>query len=772
LKVEFPQRLRASSRLLLFAAGVSWAGSAMAFQPFTVHDIRAEGLQRLDLGTVLTYLPLSTGDRLNTTTAQQAIRALYASGLFQNVELLEGRDNTLIVKVKERPQIADFSIKGNEKIGGDKLKKSLKNVGLTKGALFKRDLLDQFVQELRSQYYANGYYAVDLKTTVTPLANNRIDVKVRVGEGEPAHIRSINILGNTVFSEQTLLDQLKLQKENHWNPFQSSDHYSREELVGDLETLQSYYQDRGYLTFNVAGVQVALSPDKKSVYITIEVTEGKRYHVSGFRFSGHTILNTKFLSSLVLTHKGDTFSRKQATQTSDRIEGALSDIGYAFAKVEPVPIVNKAKREVEINYQVDPGPRVYVRHVKFDGAGNTNDYVFRREMRQLEAAPFSKAAVERSRIRLQRLPFIQSAAVKTTRVPGTKDQVDVTYSLTQRAPGSIQFGIGYSGAQGFLISGSVTHTNFLGTGNQLSLTAQDSQIARQYSFSWTNPYFTPDGISQTASVSYLQSSGLILNSSGFNTNTLSGSLLYGIPLSEYSTLQLGGSVGETSVSTFPTFSSNQILQFVINNGTLFHTYKLKTGIVRDTRNRTFFATRGLLDSLRVDVAIPGSTLEYYSANFEHEEYFPLLFHTFIQSDVNIGYVGSIGSSRDVPPWEHLFAGGPQSVRGFRTGYLGPLDSLQNPYGGRLLTTAQNLLVIPLPIPTDQKTTRFGVFFDIGNAFAQANDFRFGQLRQSTGIALQWFTPIIGLLNLSYAFPLKTQPGDQISRFQITFGSTF
>lgn len=768
--------LLASSRvrrlLLVLAFGLLWQSAAWAFQPFTIRAIKAEGLQRLELGTVLTYLPLSVGDQLNDLTARQAIRSLYKSGLFSDVELLKGSDDTLIIKVKERPQIADFSIKGNEKVGGDKLKDSLKQVGLTKGALFKRDLLDQLTHELRSQYYANGYYAVDIKTTVDKLPNNRVDIKVRVGEGEPAKIKQINILGNVAFSESTLLGQFKLKPENGWNPFQTSDHYSREQLSGDLEALQSFYQDRGYLKFSISSVEVALSPDFKDVYITVNIDEGDKYKVKGFKFTGDTVLNTDFLAKLVSTKPGQEFSRKEATDTANRIESALSDIGYAFAKVTPVPEIDEARKEVTINYAVQPGHRVYVRHITFSGYGDTQDSTLRREMRQLEAAPFSKSAVERSRVRLQRLPFVEEAKVKTTPVPGSPDQVDVNYDLKLRAPGSIQFGVGYSGFYGFLISGSITHTNFLGTGNTVSLTAQNSQVQRQFDLSWTDPYFTADGISQTVNLEYTHSKGVIRFSSGFDTNTIGGSLVYGLPLSEYTTWSLGGGISRTAVTTFPAFSSDQILDFVLHNGTLFNEYTFKTGIARDTRNRTFFATRGMLDRLQLNLQVPGSDLEYYTANFQHEQYIPFLFKTFFQFNGNIGYVDTYGKTQGVPPYENFFGGGPGSVRGFKTGYLGPLDSNGFPFGGRLLTTAQTLLVIPLPLPTDQKTTRFGVFYDIGNVFATPGQFSFGQLRQSTGIAVQWFTPIIGLLNLSYAFPIKKEPGDVIERFQITFGTGF
>ncbi|HEU0197354.1 MAG TPA: outer membrane protein assembly factor BamA [Nevskiaceae bacterium] len=756
---------------LVFCVALLWQSAAWAFQPFPVHAIRAEGLQRLDLGTVLTYLPVSVGDTMNDALAQQSIHALYASGLFENVTLLEQGD-TLVVRVKERPQIAEFKIKGNKKIGGDQLKKSLKEIGLTKGELFKRDLLDQLTQELRQQYYANGYYDVLIDTKVEKLPNNRVSIHIQVGEGSPATIKEIHIVGNAVFAESTLLDQLKLKRKNGWNPFQSSDHYSRQTMVGDLEALSSYYMNRGYLKFTIPSVQVALTPNKKHVYITINVDEGKVYKVSGYHFSGTTVFNSAFLDKLVSTHKGDTFSLKNATDSADRIESTLADIGYAFAKVTPRPQLDAAKRLVAIDYDVEPGQRVYVRHINFSGYGNTNDTTFRREMRQLEAAPFSKAAVERSRVRIARLPFVESVTVNTKRVPGSNDLVDVDYDVKQRQPGSIQLGVGYSGFEGFLISAGITHTNLFGTGDSLSLNAQNSVVERAVSLSFTNPYFTKDGISQTADLFFRRDKGVIRFESGFDTNTLGGDLIYGIPLSEFTSLRLGVGAAETSVTTFPAYSSNEILKFVLDNGSKFDAYSLKTGISRDTRNKTFFATRGMLDQVNLDINGPGSDLTYYTLTVNHLQYIPLPFKFFVRFNGNVGYIHSYGGTNAVPPWENFFAGGPGTVRGFKAGYLGPTDSNGYPFGGTFRTTAQTELVLPIPLISNNTTTRTSLFFDIGNVFAEPRDFSVGDLRQAVGVDFKWFTPIVGVLDLSLGFPVSDKPGDRREIFQFTLGNGF
>lgn len=754
---------------LTAAVALLLAGQAFAFDAFTIKEIRAKGLERLDIGTVLTYLPLSVGDELNDSTSRQAIRSLYATGLFQDVQL-EREGQALVIVVKERPAITTFKIEGNEKIGGDELKKSLKDLGMADGELFKRELLDQVEQELRRQYYANGYYDVAIATKVTDESNNRVTVNIKVTEGKVTKIKDINLIGNKAFKTADLLAQFKLERTN-WMPFQKTDRYSKQQLGGDLEALQSYYQDRGYLKFDVRSVQVALTPDKESIYVTVNVDEGSIYKVKDHKFSGETVLNETFLNVLLSTPNGSTFSRKEATESSNRIEAALSDIGYAFAKVTPIPDVDEDKKQITINYYIEPGKRAYVRRINFSGYGTTNDETLRREMRQLEAAPFSKSAVERSRVRLTRLPFVEEAEVETKPVPGSDDLVDIAFKIKERAPGSVQFGVGFSGSQGFLINGSLTHTNFLGTGDRVELAVDHNAVSKSVNLSLTNPYFTADGISQTVGMTYRNSKSVIRYASGFNSNVLSANLTYGIPLSEFAALRLGGAVEETALDTFAT-SSDQINQFVHESGTLFTEFKLRTGISRDTRNRTFFANYGSLHEFNLDIAVPGSSIKYYTMSYRAQAYQPLLWKFLLEANGSVGYVNTFAGSHNVPPYENFFAGGSRTVRGYRDGELGPRDSYNNPYGGKFRTTAQMNMIIPMPIETDGKSTRMALFYDLGNVFAERNDFTVSQLRHTAGLDFQWFTPFLGLLDLSYAFPLNEKTGDRIERFQINFGTGF
>jgi outer membrane protein insertion porin family len=394
-------------------------------------------------------------------------------------------------------------------------------------------------------------------------------------------------------------------------------------------------------------------------------------------------------------------------------------------------------------------------------------------MRQLEAAPFSKSAVERSRVRVARLPYMEEAEVETQPVAGTDDLVDIQFRVKERPPGSVQFGVGYSGASGFLITGQVTHTNFLGSGNRIDASIENNTIARAVNLGWTDPYFTEDGISQSISLFYRESESVIRFSSGFNSNILGANLTYGIPLSEFIALRAGVGIEEVALETFPGTTSDEVLEFVVRNGTRYSTYEVRTGISYDSRNRTFFATRGALHALSVDIAVPGSDIEYFNASYRGQYYQPLPFKFVLELSGAVGYVDGYGKNSDVPPYENFFAGGPRTVRGYRDGSLGPLDTpFGNPFGGKLRTTLQSELIIPLPIESDGRSTRLSGFFDVGNVFAEPGDFEFAQLRQSAGVAFSWFTPFLGLLQMSYAFPLNEEEADRTDRFQITFGSGF
>lgn len=775
---------RALGVLLLFYAMCAWAQS----YDFQIADIQVHGVQRLEPGTVLTYLPVSVGDQMTQARAQQSIRALYETGLFRNVTL-DRKGNTLIVDVKERPEIARFTLKGNKAIGGKKLKKALKEQGIAQGKLFKRSLIDQLQQELRRQYYSNGYYSVKVHTKVTQLGNNQVAVDIRVKEGPIASIKQINIIGNKKFSDAQLKSVFKLKAHEPFydHPltfWKHPDRYSREKLLGDLEALNTYYQNRGYIKFNVSSIQVSLSPDKRSVFLTINVDEGAQYTISGFKFAGDMIVPQATLQRLVSVKKGQVFSRSEVDKSSDRISSGLADFGYAFANVDPLTKIDDKNKTIDLTFFINPGKRAYVRQIVFSGNEKTNDKTLRREMRQFEGAPYSRRAVQRSRTRLARLPFIQDVKVKTQKVPGSKDLVDVDYDVQERAAGKLQFGVGFSGAQGFLINGSVSHSNFRGTGDQVSLSAQTNSYAKEVSGSFTNPYFTPDGVSRTISGFYRKTSSLIRIGSSFNLDSYGGAVTFNFPVTEYSTIRAGiGAQSNTITSNIDQNGhravSKQVADFVRKNGRQATTYELQTGWQRDTRNKTFFATRGSNTQFKFNIKGPGSTLEYYEASLEHQRYFrvgswiPGLSDKVVLSmDGRVAQTAIWGKGSEVPPYDKLFAGGAQSVRGFASGGLGPHDSFDNPYGGQFLTTLQTDLVIPTFLKSDDKSTRLSLFYDMGNVYARAGDFKLSGLRSSAGIAFDWFTPFFGLLRVSYAAYVNAKPQDNVKRFQFSFGVGF
>lgn len=771
---------RALAVLLLF-----YAASASAQYDFRVDDVRVSGVQRLEAGTVLTYLPLSVGDRLTQARAQQAIRALYDTGLFENVAL-ERDGNTLVVAVVERPEVARFTIEGNKQIGGDELKESLEQQGLAQGELYKRSLVDQLEQELRRQYYANGYYSVAIDTQVTELDNNRVAIDIQVQEGPVASIKDINIIGNENFADDELKDVFELESSSpfYTRPFsfwRSPDRYSREKLLGDLESLNSFYQNRGYIRFNVSSIQVSLSPDKRDIFLTVNVDEGAQYTINDYQFAGEMIVPETSLQRLVIIEDGETFSRREVDASANAISSGLADFGYAFADVDPLTRVNDDDKTVDLTFFIDPGKRAYVRQIAFSGNEKTNDETLRREMRQFEGAPFSRRGVERSRTRLARLPFVQDVQVNTEKVAGSEDMVDVQYDITERAAGTLQFGVGFSDAQGFLINGSVSHSNFRGTGNRVSLRAETNDFARSVGASWTDPYFTDEGVSRTISGFYRDTDQLIRVGSGFDLNSVGGAVTFGLPISEYSQLRAGLGVERNEINSAINRDgeerlSDELREYIDENGRSATTYELQTGWQRDTRNRSFFATRGSNTELELNIKGPGSDLEYYDASIEHTRYFRIgSWLPFLSDKIVLSTEGRIaqtdiwGTGEDVPPYDNFFAGGSRSVRGFSNGGLGPRDSFDNPFGGQFLTTLQNELVIPTFLESDNKSTRLSVFYDIGNVYEQASDFNGGELRSSAGVAFSWFTPFFGLLRVSYAAYVDEQPGDDVDRFQFSFG---
>ncbi len=776
---------------------------------FTVGDIRIEGLQRISEGTVFNYLPVNIGDRLDQRRIEESLRALYATGFFRDVELR--RDGgTLLVVVQERPSIESFTIEGNKDIKTEDLEKSLRNVGLARGKTFNQSTLDEVERFLTDQYYSRGKYGVRVDTRVEEVPGNRVKIAIDIAEGKRSKIRQINIVGNQSFDDELLLDQFKLHTPNWLSWYRQDDRYSREELSGDIEKLRSFYLDRGYANVDVESTQVAIAPDKDDIFITMNVKEGEVFRISDVKIAGNLVVPEAELRALVQVRRGDVYSRRMVTATTELMALRLGQDGYAFAKIDPVPQVDPESKEIAITFLVEPGNRAYVRRINFSGSTGINDDVLRREMRQMEGGYLSNAAVERSKQRLQRLPFIEKVEVETTPVPGTPDLVDVDFQITEGLPGQFSGGIGYSESQSVLLNGSFVHSNFMGTGNRVAAEANAGQYSKIFSLSHTDPYTTVDGVSRTLSATYRTISQFTSASSDFETETGTLAVDYGWPITEFQSLRLGLSAQRSDLFTDPNSSAREAVEWVKNNGdtytetinagippvgytyygTKFDTFELTLGWGFDSRNRTIFADRGARHRVSLGYTIPGSDVEFYSLNYDYLQFIPVSRLFTLMLNTELGYGMDIGDTTSIPPYRNFFAGGPESVRGYRDARLGPKDSFGNPYGGNLKVTSQVELLLPMPEKW-RNTARFSAFFDIGNVFSTGHvdfvgrdgvtpveyEFAFDKLRYSTGLAVQWMAPL-GVFRFSYALPLNDEKGDQVhygdetEGFQFSIGQAF
>jgi outer membrane protein insertion porin family len=810
-----------SSLLALVAAlGVLPLATPVAAQTstgadaFRVDNIRVEGLQRVSEGTVYNYLPVNIGDRLTPQRTREAIRALYDTGFFRDVELR--RDGgTLVVAVLERPTIESFEIKGNKDIKTEDLSKSLRNVGLANGKTFDRSVLDEVKQYLTDQYFSRGKYAVRVDTRVDDLPDNRVRVNIDIKEGKRAKIRQINVVGNETFTEDEILEDFELKTPNWLSWYRQDDRYSRESLQGDLEKLRSYYMDRGYANFDIDSTQVAIAPEKDDIFVTVNITEGEVFKISDVKLAGTFVVSEAELRNYVLVKPGDTFSKKQITTTQEFIQNRLGLEGYAFAKVDPVPTPDPKTGEVALTFFVDPGNRVYVRQILFNGVTKINDDVLRREMRQLEGAWLSNVLLERSKQRLQRLPFIEKVESETKPVAGSADLVDVEFEIKEGPSAQLGGGIGYSESQSFILNGNYADSNFLGSGERISLDLNSGRYSKVYGFSHTDPYTNIDGVARTMSFTYRDVTQFVSASSDFSSESLALGIDYGYPISEFQSLRLGLSAQRSSLITGDG-SAEQAREWVRNNGdyrqqiipesdygngfiapgtvldtTQFDTYELVLGWSYDSRNRALFADRGMRHTLSLSYTLPFSDVEYYSANYDYLQFVPLIGRWTLAVAAELGFAMDIGPTTASPPYRNFFAGGPDTVRGYRESRLGPKDSFGNPFGGNLKVAARAELIIPTPEKW-ATSARATVFYDIGNVFSTGNrylftgvdgvtpvDYRFkyDKLKHSTGVAVQWLAPL-GVFRFSYAFPLNAYRGDNVlfpdeeERFQFTIGQAF
>ncbi|MBU1222934.1 MAG: outer membrane protein assembly factor BamA [Gammaproteobacteria bacterium] len=757
------------NRLTLALAAVFAVQPVFADEPFVVKDIRVEGIQRTEAGTVFSYLPVKVGEVMTDEKTAAAIKALYATGFFKDVRL-EARDGVVIVTVEERPSIAKITLSGIKEFSEEDLKAGLKQTGLAEGRVLDRALVDKAEQELQRQYFNRGKYAVEIKSTLTPLERNRVAVQFDVVEGDSAKIQQINIVGNKAFKEKELLNQFTSTTPGWLTWYTKNDQYSKSRLGGDIEALRSFYLNRGYLEFNVDSTQVSISPDKQGIYITVNVTEGPQYTVSDVKLAGQMLVPEDELKKLVTVKPGEVFVRDRLTETTKKISDRLGNDGYAFANVNAVPELDKEKGTVAFTLFVDPGRRVYVNRINVAGNTKTRDEVVRREIRQMEGAYYDAEKINRSRERINRLEFFNEVNIETPAVTGTTDQVDVNVSVSEKSTGSVMLGAGFSSSEGLILSGSVSQSNVFGTGNRVSAQINSGTVNTVYSLSFTNPYFTLDGISLGYDLYRRDVDSSELDNTGFFENsTIGAGVRFGFPINERDFISLGMSYEQNSVKVDAT-SPQQWQDFVTQFGTDNDTLRLDGSWARDTRDNYLFTTKGMLQRVAAEVGTPAGSLQYYKLSLQHQQYFTLGKSFTLMLNGELGFGDGL-SGKPLPFFKNFYAGGTSSVRGFQNGTLGPKDVDGDALGGNKRVVGNAELFFPLPGLKDDKSLRMSAFVDAGAAYGAGEEFSVDGLRYSAGIAVLWVSPL-GPLKFSLAQPIVEKTGDKAEVFQFTLGNVF
>ena len=768
------------------------SASALAVEPFTIRDIRVEGLQRTEAGSVFSYLPVKVGDTFTDDTAVASIKALYATGFFKDVKL-EAQDGVLIVAVEERPSIAKLTMSGIKEFSEEELKTGLKQTGLAEGRVFDKSMLDRAEQELKRQYFNRGLYSVQVVTTVTPLERNRVALQFDVVEGDASKIRQINIVGNKVFSEKKLLSQMSSSTPGWLSWYTKDDQYSKTRLSGDLEALRSYYLNQGYLEFNIDSTQVSISPDKKDIFITINVTEGPNYTVSDINLAGQMLVPEAELRKLITVKPGDVFSREKLTESTRKIGDRLGNEGYAFANVNAVPELDKEKHLVAFTLFVDPGRRVYVNRVNVTGNTKTRDEVIRREVRQMEGGWYNAEKINISRDRLNRLGYFNEVNIETPAVPGTTDQVDVNIGVSEKATGNIMLGAGFSSSEGLILSGSINQANAFGSGNRLSAQINSGSVNTTYALSFTNPYYTIDGVSLGYDAYRRDVDATSLTGVGaYESSTMGLGVRFGLPLNEKDTLFVGAAVERLKLNTtansplqYRNFVNGSACDVVLDPScgvgeSTNNTLRLDASVTRDTRNNFLFPTSGTMQRAALEMGAPPGDIKYYKVSLQHQQYFSLTKNFSLMVNGEVGYGGGIGDS-ELPFYRNFFVGGVSSVRGYAAGSIGPKGDDPNnnkpvSLGGDSKLVGNIELLFPVPGIKDN-SVRLSTFLDAGSAFGTgdaaygSNKIGFSDLRFSTGVGVAWNSPL-GPLKFNLAYPINPKDHDQTEVFQFNVGTTF
>ena len=755
---------------LAIACALAAALPALAIQPFVVKDIRVEGVQRTEAGTVFTYLPVKVGERIDDEKAAQAVKSLYATGFYADVRL-EADGDVLIVAVQERPAISAIEIEGAKEFTKDNLKDGLKQAGISESKIYDKSLLDRAEKELKRQYTSRGFYSSKVRITVTPLERNRVSLRFDIEEGEITRIADINIIGAKAFSERELLRQMQLTTPGWLTWITKDDQYSKQKLTGDLESLRSFYLNRGYLESNIESTQVSITPDREKIYITVALNEGPVYRLGDIKFSGDLIVPERELRELVAMAPGETFSRQRVIESVKRITDRLSNDGYSFANVNPVPDIDREKRVASFTFFVDPGRRVYVRRVNIVGNARSQDAVIRRELRQLEGAWYSLDKIARSKERLQRTGYFSEVNVETPPVAGTADQVDVVVSVTEKNTGSLNFGIGYSQADSLTVSASVSQSNIFGSGNQLAFQVNSGSVNQIYSLTYINPYWTVDGVAAGINIFRRNVDTSSLSVSSYQTTSTGMGVNFGIPVSEYDTIRLGFTAENTELTLDPFSAPPRYLDFVNIFGESTNTFRANIGYARDSRDSLTYPTRGWLTEITLEVGMPPGDLTYYRASLQQQYLWTPARIPWLTLLMNaeLGYADGY-DDKPLPFFKNFYAGGVGSVRGFEAASLGPVDLNGDVLGGNRRVIGNLELLFPMPGIKD-KSVRLSGFVDAGNVWGAEQEVSGSDLRASAGVAMSWDSPV-GPLKFSYAYPFKTKDIDRVERFQFQLGRIF
>lgn len=771
-----------------------WAGAVQA-DVFTISDIRLQGLQRVSAGTVFNLLPVNVGDTVDEVSIRQLVRLLFDSGYFNDIRMARD-DDVLVITLTERPAIESIEIDGNKAIKTEALLDGLGQQGLKEGEIFKQATLDRVGIELERQYVAQGRYGAAIETEVEELPRNRVAIKINIQEGKNSGIQHINVVGVDVFSQEELLKQIELKHPSLMSFYKNDDKYSREKLGGDLEKLESFYKDRGYVEFEIESTQVSITPDRRQVYITVNVDEGEKYTVRDVNLVGElNDIRPEDLRRLFVIGPEQVFSQARVTATEERITQALGNSGYTFASASGIPKIND-DGTVDVEFFVDAGKRAYVRRITFAGNSVTQDDVLRREMRQLEGGWASTAQIDLSKLRLERLGYFRGVNVETPQVPGTDDQIDVDFSVEEQPSSSISATLGYSQGYGLILGANYQANNVLGTGNTLGAGLSFSEFQRSANFSFFDPYYTLDGISRGFNIYARESNYDEANIARYTTNAYGAGVNFGFPIGETQRINFGGTVEYTEI-TEGRFPAQEISEFIEKNGNDSLNFKLNLSWQSSTLNRGLFPTRGRSQSLALEASVPGSDLQFYKLIYQGQMYIPIAGAWTMRLRTEVGYGDSYGSSDSLPFYEHFYAGGFGSVRGFESNTLGPRstdpaididgdgipDPIFNddpaPFGGNLLTEASAEIIFPVPFIEDTSQFRPVLFFDAGNVFNTncpdvstiCSDFDFGEIRYSVGLSVTWITGL-GPMTFGVAKPFNEGIFDETESFQFELGRTF